>query len=797
MIENERSLVGHLVGIAALLAIFTPNLAFGQQTRPLSVEDILRIRYFGEISPIVFSPNGRSVAYMVLDNRRAKSEKPEAYVRTGVVSRREGDVWVSDTVTGESRNLTRGKGSNWEPSWSPDGHYLAFLSNQDGSGQAKLWLWDSHKDELRRACDLPIRAQLRNHILWTADSRGVLITTIPEDMSVDDYVKKVLSPATTLETETVAEPGSTVNVYRGAMAGTSPAVPIFSLDRISLHDLVLIDVASGKARTVARGHRIESYSVSSDGSFLAYSIPKRFYKAGSWRRVFDLVTVNLKTMHEQIVASDILLNYFNWSPHDSVISYVTYGADDKSYEFYLVDASGTGLRRIAVVPHKTSDGLWLSPIWDPECTYLLFILDGALWRTSISSGETAELCRIPSRRIEWIITQRDGLLWTPGGRNSIVVLTQDDDRKQDAFYKVDLTTAQSTKLREEGQCYGCVWPATSRGSYLAVASRDGQQLAYVAEDAQHAPELWLSDPGFVKPRQLTHLNLQFEAYKMGSAKLVDWSSDDGDRLQGALLLPSDYEPGKQYPLIVWVYPGSKQSNSFDQFGFGEYSGPLNMQLFATRGYAILFPDATEQVGDRVMGLTKSVLPGVNKVVEMGVADPRNVGIMGHSQGGFATLALIVQTRRFKAAVSADGWGDFTAYYGAMKADGTGYEYGQAERQLGGTPWEFPATYIQQSPIYYLDRVGTPLLLVHGAEDDSIPAFLSDEVFVGIRRLGKPVEYAKYAGESHAPIDWSYANQVDLANRVINWFNKYLKGEPALNRTSGGSSSDTPRSWPSR
>lgn len=132
-----------------------------------------------------------------------------------------------------------------------------------------------------------------------------------------------------------------------------------------------------------------------------------------------------------------------------------------------------------------------------------------------------------------------------------------------------------------------------------------------------------------------------------------------------------------------------------------------------------------------------------------------------------------------------------------KSDGTGYEYGQAERQLGGTPWEFPATYIQQSPIYYLDRVGTPLLLVHGAEDDSIPAFLSDEVFVGIRRLGKPVEYAKYAGESHAPIDWSYANQVDLANRVINWFNKYLKGEPALNRTSGGSSSDTPRSWPSR
>jgi dipeptidyl aminopeptidase/acylaminoacyl peptidase len=775
MTKNKKTLLFPVAAISALWVTLIPNAALAQTAPPLSVENSLAMHYFGEISPIIFSPDGRSIAYMVLDNRRTKSEKPDAFVRTGIVSRAEGDIWVSNTLTGAAKNVTRGSGSNWEPSWSPDGRYVAFLSDRDGSGQAKLWLWDSSKDILRRISDTPIRAQRRNHIVWTRDSRFLLITTIPEGLSVDGYIKRVRAPATASEADTLAGPVPSVTLYRGDAASTTPrSVPIFNLDSLFLHDLALIDIANGRATAISRGRSIEAYALSPDGSHLVYSVPKRFYKPGSWRRVCDLVDVNLRTMQEGLLATDVVLNFFSWSPDGSAISYVTYGADDQSYEFYLATINSTGSRKLAAVAHKTSDGLWLSPIWDRESRYLYFVLDGALWRASISSGETAELCRIQSRTIEYVIANSDAQMMTSDRDNSILVLTHDADRKQDGFYRVDLATGQGEKLREEGQCYSCAWPAGNRGSFLTIASQDGRQLAYVAEDAQHASELWVSDSALRNPRQLTHLNLPFEPSKMGSARLVDWLSDDGDRLQGALLLPSDYHPGKKYPLIVWVYPGSKQSNNLDQFGFGEYLGPFNMQLFATRGYAVLFPDATEEAGDRMKGLLKSVLPGINKVIEMGVADPQSVGLMGHSQGGFAALALIVQTKRFKAALAVDGFGDFTAYYGALNKDGTSYEYAQAERQMGGTPWEYPATYVQQSPIYYLGRVETPLLLIHGAEDDEIPSFLSDEIFVGLHRLGKPVEYAKYGGEPHAPIDWSYASQSDLANRVISWFQRYLK-----------------------
>jgi dipeptidyl aminopeptidase/acylaminoacyl peptidase len=100
---------------------------------------------------------------------------------------------------------------------------------------------------------------------------------------------------------------------------------------------------------------------------------------------------------------------------------------------------------------------------------------------------------------------------------------------------------------------------------------------------------------------------------------------------------------------------------------------------------------------------------------------------------------------------------------------------QGQGLMGGTPWEYRDRYIENSPIFFLDRVETPLLIVHGKEDTAVASFLGDEVFVGLRRLGKEVEYAKYKGEGHSPIYWSYANQLDFCNRMIGWFDKYLKG----------------------
>ncbi|MGH3995476.1 MAG: alpha/beta hydrolase family protein, partial [Pseudonocardiaceae bacterium] len=153
-----------------------------------------------------------------------------------------------------------------------------------------------------------------------------------------------------------------------------------------------------------------------------------------------------------------------------------------------------------------------------------------------------------------------------------------------------------------------------------------------------------------------------------------------------------------------------------------------------------------------------------------------IGIMGHSYGGYSTLALITQSARFKAGVMRAGQGDLIASYGHLAPDGTNYGLPWAESgqgRMGGSPWEYRERYLENSPFYHLDRVETPVLIVHGAADDAVPSFLADEVFVGLRRLGKPVTYAKYAGEGHWEGEWSYANQVDYLTRVFAWFDRYL------------------------
>jgi len=307
-----------------------------------------------------------------------------------------------------------------------------------------------------------------------------------------------------------------------------------------------------------------------------------------------------------------------------------------------------------------------TPLWDAEGQNVYFVNDGALWLASLARNSALPLAQIPNRKIRLAIPYLHDQLWTIDNGASTVVVTQDDLGKQDGFYGVSLETGQSTKLVEKGQCYTC-----SGENHLAVSREGGPQLAYVAEDASSSSDIWISSPDFQNPQCLTHINPQFDKYHFGAAQLIAWSSVDGDELHGALLLPADYRKGNRYPLIVYVLGGDTLSDNLDHFGLGA-SGPLNLQMLATRGYAILLPDAPQHLGTPMLDLAKTVLPGVDKVISMGIADPVRLGVMGHSYGGYSVLSLIVQTARFKAALEADGMGDLISAYGEMRKDGTAF-----------------------------------------------------------------------------------------------------------------------------
>ena len=173
-------------------------------------------------------------------------------------------------------------------------------------------------------------------------------------------------------------------------------------------------------------------------------------------------------------------------------------------------------------------------------------------------------------------------------------------------------------------------------------------------------------------------------------------------------------------------------------------------------------------------IVRTVMPGVNKVIEMGIADPERLAITGQSNGGYGVLSLIVQTNRFKAAVDRMGPANLISAYTQMTETGLSAYTGEMVVRTGGSLWEKRDKFIENSPIFYFDRVQTPLLIIQGTADTQNMVARSDEVFVSLRLLGKEVEYARYVGETHGVTEWTFPNQVDYLNRVIAWFDLRLK-----------------------
>jgi dipeptidyl aminopeptidase/acylaminoacyl peptidase len=766
--------------VSALVGLALPRVATAQQTVPLPVEDALKVHSFGQLVPARFSPDGKRFAYTVQDHQRGRLVTQEAYVQTGVPPWGVGaDIFVLDVASSDSKNLTGGIGNNWHPSWSPDGRSLAFLSDRGDGDHTRLWIWDAVRNELRKVSDAKLLHA--EEIEWTRDSRKILITAVPERLFSGDQVRQKSALASQQGPLTGTAPNSTVILYKSGLESShdqnSPRSDPWDLDSL-LRDLILVNVNDGSSSPLVQGRRIAHYRISPDRSHVAYTIPKRFEKAGSQQILFDLGTIAFDTREQRVLESDIRLDYdgaaFSWSPDGMQLAFRKGGMEDRTSDCYIVRADGGRSRNMSTFPtsETRSANRAGTPLWDAKGTIVYLLRDGVLWRCALEEAKAEKIAEIGGRRIVRLIQRSGNLLWSFGDAQTIVV-THDDFGKQDGFYRVDLEHGATSRLMEKGQCYTC---SNVEEWQFADTSNDGRSIAFYSEDAQHSKELWISDPSFRTIRRLTHLNPQFDKVSTGSSRLIEWRGYDGQSLKGALLLPSNYEEGKRYPLVVWVYGGSFLSNQIDQFGLG-YEGPFNMQLFATRGYAVLMPDAPQHIGTPMADLATTVLPGVNKVVEIGVADPDRIGVMGHSNGGYSTLALIVQTNRFKAAIEVDGMGDLVGFYGEM--DKTGAAYGTANVEhntdaLGGTLWDFRERYLENSPIFYLDRVETPLLIVHGDEDTAVASFLGDQVFVGLRRLGKEVQYAKYLGEGHSPTDWCYANQLDLSNRMIGWFNQYLK-----------------------
>jgi dipeptidyl aminopeptidase/acylaminoacyl peptidase len=410
------------------------------------------------------------------------------------------------------------------------------------------------------------------------------------------------------------------------------------------------------------------------------------------------------------------------------------------------------------------------------------VTNDSVRKVSLSAKSTTEIAKLSGKRLLRIVGPRQsGSWWSPDKNKFLIVATRDEQSNQAGFYKIELSSGKATRLIEQNMDFGDfptpqIEVTQSRGSIL-----------YIVEDTQHCKDIWITKADFsAPPRRVTNSNPLFDRYVMGESRLIEWYSSDGSKLRGALLLPANYRPGSRYPLIVNVYGGELLSNQVNQFGFS-WSPVLNMQLLATRGYAVLLPDSILRPGTPMTDIPNCVLPGVNKVIEMGIADPEKLGVMGSSYGGYSTLALIVQTNRFKAAISDAGLASLIGIYSHLMRTGEAGYMGWAESgrgNMGGSLWKYRERFVENSPLFYLDRVQTPLLILQGTDDDAAPTFLADELFASLQRLGKEATYVRYQGEGHTLTHYSRAAQIDYLTRVFTWFDTWFKGprtEPEISK----------------
>jgi dipeptidyl aminopeptidase/acylaminoacyl peptidase len=280
----------------------------------------------------------------------------------------------------------------------------------------------------------------------------------------------------------------------------------------------------------------------------------------------------------------------------------------------------------------------------------------------------------------------------------------------------------------------------------------------------------------------------------GERRLIEYQSLDGETMKGLLLLPPGNQLGPRSPLVVWVYAGFRIRDQHVNPGPLTHVNSahwLNLQLLAARGYAVLLPsmplssdpkDNGYQGNDPYLELTKGVLPAVDKVIALGIADPKRVAVMGHSYGGYSTYGLVTLTNRFQVAIAlAPGSADLVSEYGSFQAqerygpyphENIGLQWWAEAGQggLGNPPWKDWTSYWRNSPLFYVERVKTPLLIVQG-DMDGASMQQGEEFFSALYRQGKRARFVRYWGEGHSL--QSPANIRDFWAQVYAWLDEHL------------------------
>lgn len=306
-------------------------------------------------------------------------------------------------------------------------------------------------------------------------------------------------------------------------------------------------------------------------------------------------------------------------------------------------------------------------------------------------------------------------------------------------------------------------------------AKDADRITVSMQTFEQPPTILVSNQSFTAAKPMTSLNPQQKDYQWGKSELVCFKNKAGKSLEGILMYPAGYEPGKSYPMITYIY--EKLSNGLYQYRTPSDASTYNPQLFLQSGYFIFMPDIVYR--DRNPGLSAldCVTSGVDAVLKMNVGvDPKKLGLMGHSWGGYQTAFIITQTKMFAAANAGAPLTELNSmynsfYWNAGITDQVIFESSQG--RMGVPWWEDPKSYEANSPLAHAKNIETPLLVEQGDQDGAVDFHQGQQLYNTMRRMGKNIIFLVYNGENHN--NARRPNQVDYARRQRHFFDVYLKG----------------------
>lgn len=367
-------------------------------------------------------------------------------------------------------------------------------------------------------------------------------------------------------------------------------------------------------------------------------------------------------------------------------------------------------------------------------------------------------------------------------------LKREEDREQATtldYKKGGFLTSFDNKTKESG-FYQFKGQHSDPKSLLVEAkafknissSADQQTILYSKEDYMNSPNIYTNTIKFKDELQLSNINPQQANYNWGTAELVHWTTPEGNQAEGILYKPENFDPAKKYPIIAYFY--EKLSD-----GLYTYQPPaptpsrLNIPYFVSNEYLVFAPNISYKTGHPGQSAEEYINSGMRYLAQNAWVDSTKMGIQGQSWGGYQVAHLITRTNMYAAAWTGAPVVNMTSAYGGIRWQ-TGmsrqFQYEHTQSRIGKTLWEAPELYIENSPLFHLDKVKTPVVIMANDNDGAVPWYQGIEMFTALRRLNKPVWMLNYNGDEHNLI--LRQNRKDIQIREQQFFDHFLKGAPA-------------------